>query len=108
MLGAVFPVPAQVGHFSEILAPWFYSIWVVIPSSALFVIYRKQKLWLAIQVFLSIMLMGVFIMAYFLKLSPDKTLAGFVTISVIVNIGVIYIVYRLVLDKSLYQNERTK
>ena len=94
----------QAGHFSEILAPWFYSIWLVIPSSALFVIYRKQKLWLAIQVFLSILLLGVFFMAYFLKLSPDKTLASFVTINVIVNMGIIYIVYRLILDKSVYND----
>lgn len=94
----------RAGHFSEILAPWFYSIWLVTPSSALFVIYRKQNLWLKIQIFLSMMRVFVFFLAYFLKLSPDQTLAGFVAISVIVNLGVIYIVYRLILNKSVYDD----
>jgi len=85
------------GHFSEILAPWFFSIWLVTPSSALFVIYRKQKLWLNIQILLSFMRMGVFFLAYLMNLSSDQTLYGFVAISVLVNIGVVYIVYRLVL-----------
>lgn len=90
----------KAGHFSEILAPWFYSIWVVIPSSALFVVYRRQKLWLSIQVFLSIMLAGVCLIAYLLKLNTDQTLQWFVVTSVIVNIFVIYIVYKLVLNES--------
>ena len=90
----------QAGHFSEILAPWYYSIWLVTPSSALFIVYRKQKLWLNIQVFLSTVLLIFFLLANYLKLIPDQTLIGFVTVSVIVNICVIYIVYRLISDKT--------
>jgi len=90
----------QAGHYSEILAPWFFSIWLVTPSSALFVVYRKQKLWLNIQIFLSFLRLLVFLLAYLLKLTPDQTLTGFVTVSAIVNLSVIYVVYRLIMGES--------
>ena len=90
----------EAGKYSEILAPWFYSIWLVMPSSALFMVYRKQKLFLNIQILLSILRLLVFILAYYLQMSVEQTLHGFVVISVSVNISVIYIVYRLIVTES--------
>ncbi|VAX13628.1 hypothetical protein MNBD_GAMMA24-929 [hydrothermal vent metagenome] len=85
----------KAGHFVEILVPWLYMIWNTIPSGALMVVLRKQALWLRIQVGGIVTRLGVFLVAYLMAATPEQTLTAFVAVSVLGQLIIIAITFRL-------------
>jgi lipopolysaccharide exporter len=66
------------GAYLEIIALWLYMIWVMAPCNAIFVVLRRQKLWLTVQTLLTVLRFGAFGVSYAIGAGPEWTLRAFV------------------------------
>lgn len=80
---------AQAGRYLEIISPWLFILLVTAPANPVFVVLRKQKFWLNLQLATSITRLGTFGISYLLELSPEWTLAAFVAATVAGNLAII-------------------
>jgi len=80
---------AVAGTLLEILAPWFFAVWITTPSSATLVVMRRQKIWMASQFVLAVLRASVFAVAYAMSLDLTTTIVAFVAVSVSVNVAVL-------------------
>jgi O-antigen/teichoic acid export membrane protein len=76
---------ADAGHFLEIISPWLFMLWVTAPSNPVFVVLRKQRLWLNLQIALTVFRLATFGLSYTVGAGPEWTLGAFVTATVIGN-----------------------
>jgi O-antigen/teichoic acid export membrane protein len=84
------------GRFLEIIAPWMFMIWVTAPSNPIFVVLRRQKLWLLVQTILTLLRLGAFGLAFVIAAGPEWTLQAFVMVTVVGNIVTILMAFMLI------------
>ncbi len=77
------------GHYTEILAPWLYQVWVTAVVPSVMIIFRKQSLWAGVQISAGLVRAAVFGVAYGLAWGPEMALSAFAWVNVV--IGVIMI-----------------
>jgi O-antigen/teichoic acid export membrane protein len=90
----------DAGRYLEIIAPWMFMIWVTAPANPVFVVLRKQKYWLSLQTWLTILRLGAFGLAYFLAAGPEWTLQAFVIVTVLGNLFTISVALTMILRSS--------
>lgn len=54
----------EAGDYVQILAPWYFSVWIVSGSQPVLMRLRKQVLWLSLQIWLFLIRVSVFVVAY--------------------------------------------
>ena len=79
----------QAGLYLEIISPWLFMLLVSAPANPIFVVLRKQSLWLRLQITLTILRLGTFGLAYIVGAGPEWTLGAFVAATVVGNLSVI-------------------
>lgn len=72
----------NAGHYVEILAPWFYSVWVTAVVPSVMITFRKQSMWLGIQICAGLVRAAVFGAAYGLAWEPETALSAFAWVNV--------------------------
>jgi lipopolysaccharide exporter len=87
----------EAGRYMEIIAPWLFMMWMMAPCSAIYIVLRRQRLLLWIQVVLTVLRVSVFGVAYTIDSSPQWTLQMFVTVTVVGNIATILLGMLLIL-----------
>jgi O-antigen/teichoic acid export membrane protein len=77
------------GSYIEILAPWYYTIWVGTISQATLTVLRRQRLWLWLQISVLAIRAIVFLAAYLLSASPIQTLTAFSAANIMVTAAIL-------------------
>lgn len=77
------------GTYAEKLAPWFFTMWITMPSSALYIVLRRQQIWLRIQIFVMIVRITAFVVPQYYGATSGDTLEYFVIASALMNIMII-------------------
>jgi O-antigen/teichoic acid export membrane protein len=96
------------GHYLEVMAPWLLMLWVTAPSNPVFIVLRRQKVWLVMQVCLTFLRLGAFGLAYILSAGPELTLQYFVIATVIGSVLTIVAALMLIVnDKESSQNTKS-
>jgi O-antigen/teichoic acid export membrane protein len=90
---------ATAGHYLEIISPWLFMLWVTAPCNAVFVVLRKQRLWLSIQVTATVFRLSTFGVSYSLQATPEWTLGAFVAATVAGNV-VIFLMALLLISRQ--------
>ncbi|MBA3562429.1 MAG: oligosaccharide flippase family protein [Gammaproteobacteria bacterium] len=80
---------SEAGRYLEIISPWLFMIWVTAPSNPVFIVLRKQRVWLHLQLATTVFRMSTFGIAFGLEASPEWTLGAFVIATVIGNVVII-------------------
>jgi O-antigen/teichoic acid export membrane protein len=86
---------STTGKYLQILAPAYYVTFVVAPSSALFVVFRRQGLWFRIQVGLTICTLSVFALSYLLSKSAAQTLILYSLVRTLFGLGTLFAAFVL-------------
>jgi O-antigen/teichoic acid export membrane protein len=68
----------EAGRYLEIISPWLFALWVTAPANPIFVVLRKQKLWLGMQFGATVVRLSMFGLSYFVGAGPEWTLQAFV------------------------------
>lgn len=87
---------AGTGRYLEIMSPWLFTLWASVPANPIFIVLRKQRLWLTMQVTATTVRLATFGLSYILKASPELTLGAFVTATVMGNVFVILAAWFLI------------
>jgi O-antigen/teichoic acid export membrane protein len=77
------------GAFLEIMSPWLFIVWVAAPCNSVFIVLRRQKLWLSLQTGLTFVQSASFALAYYIDASAEWTLQAFVVSTVFMNLVII-------------------
>ena len=93
------------GRLVEILAPWFFMIWLTMPSSALLLVLRKQRLWMGLQSLLALARLGAFAAAAALSFDLEQTVGAFVIASISVNLLVIVLSAKSCIRSPLVESD---
>lgn len=83
----------EAGRYVEILAPWYFSIWIGALVPPFMVSLRKQGLWLGLQVMVLIGRVSAFGYCYWIDASVDMVLQVFVWVNVALVAVMIFIGY---------------
>jgi O-antigen/teichoic acid export membrane protein len=86
------------GRFLEIIAPWLFMVWISAPCNAIFVVLRKQKLWLSLTIAITTFRLSSFAISYLVSAGPEWTLQAFAIASILGNIFTIGTTLILVLQ----------
>lgn len=76
----------DAGRYLEIIAPWVLSAWVSAPCNAVFIVLRRQRLWLILLVVTTAVRLSTFVIGHLLGLGAEGTLRLFVLSSVAVHL----------------------
>lgn len=76
------------GKYAEILSAWFFSIFVLTPSAATFIVIRKQRIWLIFQIAGALIGGLVFLSAGLFSLEDKKVLEIFVFSQIGLNVTI--------------------
>lgn len=82
-------IPA--GQYVEVLAPWYYAVWVGSTSQSTMTVLRKQSLWLRLQVCVLVIRIAVFAVSYLMEATPLVILTAFATANVLMAAGILAI-----------------
>lgn len=80
---------SDAGRYLEILSPWLFIIWVTAPANPVFVVLRRQRLWLTLQIATTAVRLGTFVVAWSIAATPEWTLGAFVVATVFGNLMII-------------------
>ena len=86
---------AQAGRYLEIISPWLFMVLVSAPANPVFVVLRRQRLWLNLQIALTVVRLGTFGLAWLMETTPEWTLGAFVIATVAGNLALIAIALAL-------------
>jgi lipopolysaccharide exporter len=78
---------AMAGQYLEIISPWIFILWVMAPCHPIFIVLREQRLWLSLQIGLTVLRLGAFLLAYAIEAGPQWTLHAFVYATIIGNVA---------------------
>lgn len=81
----------DAGRYLEIMAPWLLMMWITAPANPVFVVLRKQNVWLSLQTGLTVLRLGAFGVAYLLNTGPEWALQAFVVATVAGNVVTILV-----------------
>jgi O-antigen/teichoic acid export membrane protein len=98
---------SDAGRYLEIISPWLFMLWVTAPSNPVFVVLRKQRLWLTMQVTATVFRLATFGLSYLLGAGPEWTLGAFVIATVMGNIVIILTASWLVMQHQASLPEKT-
>jgi O-antigen/teichoic acid export membrane protein len=87
---------AEAGRYTELLAPWLFTLWLTVPASTVMIVLRKQSILLSMHLGILVCRLGVFIAAYALSATPEWTLRTFAIVSTVCQVGLIANSFRLV------------
>jgi len=73
------------GTVSKIIFPWIFMSFIITPLSSLYVIFRKQEIWLRFQLILNMSLLIVFLLAFFYAIEVFTLLKTLTIVNVIFN-----------------------
>jgi O-antigen/teichoic acid export membrane protein len=76
----------EAGRYLEIMAPWMFMIWVMAPTNPVFVVLRKQKLWLMLTILHTFFRLGAFGLAEFIDADVYWTLRAYVFTTIMGNV----------------------
>lgn len=83
----------EVGNYIQILSPWLYSLFIGMPAVGLFVLIRKQHIWLKITVVNSVLQLSPFVLATVLALDIMQLLWLYSIIGAVVNGLMVFIAF---------------
>ncbi|CAN5295745.1 oligosaccharide flippase family protein [soil metagenome] len=86
---------SDAGRYLEILSPWLFMLWVTAPANSVFIVLRRQRLWLSLQFVGTLFRLSAFPIAYVKAATPEWTLMAFVGATVVTNIAIILTAARL-------------
>lgn len=84
------------GSYLEILAPWYFSTWIIIGVQPTMVVMRKQALWLKVQFWVFVIRSAVFGVAYFTVVDAELTLMWFSAVNVSIAICILSLTFYLI------------
>jgi lipopolysaccharide exporter len=90
----------EAGRYLEIMSPWLLMVWVTAPANPVFIVLRKQAVWLTMQVCLTLLRLMAFGLAYLYSAGPEWTLQAFVVATVLGNIFTIGVTIMLISKHS--------
>ena len=76
----------DAGRYIEIASPWFFMILVMASCKSIYVVLRKQRLYLTVQIVHTAFRISAFGLAWLMSFGPEETLQGFVLMTVIGNL----------------------
>lgn len=91
----------SAGQYVEILAPWLFMMWILVPANPAVMVLRKQKLWLRIQTGSLIGRSLVFVAAYMLTKTPIWTLNALVIVSMLGQATTLFVILSVVRKSDL-------
>jgi O-antigen/teichoic acid export membrane protein len=99
---------SMAGRYLEIVAPWLFMLMVMAPCNPTFIVLRRQKSWLSLQIVLTILRLGSFAIAFLLNADPEWTLRAFVFATVAGNLITVTTAFALILHhpKSLVDEKQ--
>lgn len=77
------------GRYAELLAAWFFVVWVSSPSAMLYVVMRQQKQWLVSQFALAVLRALALFLAFVVGASALQSVAAYVVVSITLNVAVV-------------------
>lgn len=86
----------SAGRYAEILAPWFYSVWVTAVAPSAMVAFRRQSLWAGVQISAGLVRAAVFGVAYGLAWEPAVALSAFAWVNVAIGVIVLLLAGQVV------------
>jgi len=86
----------SAGHYTEILAPWFYQVWVTVMVPSVMIAFRRQSLWAGIQISAGLVRAVVFGVAYGLAWEPEAALSAFAWVNVSIGLIMLLLAGRVV------------
>ncbi len=86
----------SAGKFVEILAPWYYAVWVGSVSQSTMTVLRRQALFFWLQFSVLIVRVAIFTILYFMETTPMELLTVFSIANVIMAVITFFIAYRLI------------
>lgn len=84
------------GQYVEILAPWLFMMWILVPTTPIMMVLRKQKLWFRMQTGSLIGRSLVFLAAYLMAATPIWTLNVLVIVSMLVQVVMLVSIFWVV------------
>ncbi len=78
------------GAYAEVMSFWLFSVFILTPSAATFVVMRKQKIWMYFQIAGVLLGIGVFLAASKLNLSGLDALTYFSYVQISINILIFF------------------
>lgn len=84
------------GVYVQILAPWYYAVWVTTGVHPILVALRRQGLWLQIQVSMLLMRLAIFAAGYLAAANVETTLKWFSGANVLAALATLALVFYLV------------
>lgn len=90
----------MAGRYAEILAPLLLVLFALAPSTAIFVVLERQRLFLFFQVARLVVISSVFMIAVYWEMSSIDTLRLYSGLGVLVNLGIMLAAFLLVRKHS--------
>jgi O-antigen/teichoic acid export membrane protein len=85
----------DAGRYLEIIAPWVLSAWASAPCNGVFIVLRRQRLWLELLIATTAVRVGSFVVGHALGYGAEETLGLFVLSSVGVHVLIMIISLQL-------------
>jgi O-antigen/teichoic acid export membrane protein len=98
----------EAGRYIEIAAPWFFMVLVMAPCKSVYVVLRKQRLYLAVQIVHTFFRISAFGVAWLMSFGPEETLQGFVLMTVLGNLVTMSVALFLVIGHARSLTEAGK
>jgi O-antigen/teichoic acid export membrane protein len=86
----------EAGRYIEIASPWFFMIFVMASCKSVYVVLRKQRLFLTVQIVHTVFRISAFGVAWLMSFSPEETLQGFVLMTVLGNLVTMSVAFSLI------------
>ena len=89
---------AMSGRYAEVLVPWLFTLFILTPSHAVYVVLERQKLLLGLQIVRTVLTVSVFLVAVMLKITALETLYFLSGAGALSNLAILAIAFSLAAD----------
>jgi O-antigen/teichoic acid export membrane protein len=89
----------ESGKYAELLAPWLFTMFILAPGSAIFLVMRQQRLYFRLQIFRTLVAVAAFVIIKYQELSALDAVMLFSGVSGLVNLVILSVAYVLTLQK---------
>ena len=96
----------EAGRYLEIMAPWMFMVWVMAPANPIFVVLRKQKLWLMLTILLTVLRLSAFGLAELIEADVYWALRAYVLTTILGNVLTAAVALALIADHDKALNRR--
>ena len=97
---------SDAGLYAELLAPWFFVVWLSSPTAMLYVVMRQQRQWLVSQFVLAFVRTFALLWAYVTGANALESIAAYVAVSVTVNLVLVAGVFWFVRRDDVFRASR--